>query len=290
MNDLVQRLLVGLLSTSLMLSVGMRLEIAQLRAALSDKPFVAKTVAFNFLVFPLIAWGTSSVFGLSESVRVGLMLCAVGAGGCNSLIFIGKVDGDLSYGFSSILITGALSTLLLPWLIASATSGGEAGAYVRIVTASVKAIVLFQVLPTVAGYLAKSFPKIGSAAVAKVLSKIAEICLWVLTLLFAAVKGRNFGLLGSAALIAVAVVVVVGLVASLIVVPPFSPTGKAFVFSGLVRNIVVALLLNEWIVKSEQAKTTILCYCFFMLVAGGLATFAYRKSEARSVIAERVRT
>lgn len=277
MTDLAQRLLVGLLSVSLMTSVGMRLDVTGLRSAMRDTAFIARAIAFNFVVLPLVAWLCVRSLGLSHSLGLGLMLCAFGAGGCNSLIFIDKVDGDIAYGLLAIVLTGVIAAFVLPWLVASFATGADASDYASVLLAAGKAIVVFQVLPTLVGFAAKSVPKLGTPSVVKGLARVAEGSLWSLTALFVVFKGQNFGILGARGIGALVIVITSGLLLSLAPYPRSSSVGKSFVFSGLVRNIVVALLLNEWIVRDERTKSMILAYGFVMLVAAGVASLSFRR-------------
>jgi predicted Na+-dependent transporter len=109
-------------SVTTMLSLGLGLTVAQVISPLQSVRFVVAALAVNFIVVPLVAVVIAEILGLSEELRIGLILiaCAAGAPMIPKLVQIARGDAATAIALVTLLIVATVGflPLALPLLLA----------------------------------------------------------------------------------------------------------------------------------------------------------------------------
>ena len=102
-----------------MLSIGLKVTVADLLSSVRDRGWMARSLAVNFLIIPALGLLLTAVIPMSMDVKVGFLLLAIAPGGLNAVQFTSKTTDGLSYAATTLFILSFLSVLVSPLLAAA---------------------------------------------------------------------------------------------------------------------------------------------------------------------------
>ena len=130
---------------SLMFSVGLELEPAQLVALGRRRVAMLLTLVVNLVLVPVLAWALCWGLDLSREVTIGVMLCAAAPGGPTSALYATTARADLALAASMTIVLPALGVFATPMLL-SLSIDLPAGARMPVLPMVLTLIVL-QIIP-----------------------------------------------------------------------------------------------------------------------------------------------
>lgn len=194
---------------SSMFSLGLRLTVRQIIEPLRNPRLVLMALLSNFVVVPAAALLLSSIFGLSQPLRIGLLLFSIAAGApmVPKLAQIAKADVRLSVSLIVLLIFA--TAIIMPFALPLLLPG------VRVDAVHLASPLFLQMLlPLALGIVLDSIYTEASEIILPPLGQIANISL---ALMFALQIGLNLGdvigLLGTGAVISILLLLAIALAA-----------------------------------------------------------------------------
>jgi BASS family bile acid:Na+ symporter len=179
-----------------LLDMGLRLKLEEALADLRDTRFVIASLAWGFLLLPVIAFGIARLLQLAHPYAAGLLLLAMAP--CAPFLppMVDRARGDLGYTAAFMLLASVVTVVYLPLAVPYAVPGLSADA-----STIAKPLVLFVLVPLAVGALIRR----ASAALADrmhpVVKKVTSIDTLAMLILCAVVYGQGFeALLGSHAI------------------------------------------------------------------------------------------
>jgi len=266
---MLQDLAVQLLNISLMFSVGLTIDLAEVRVALRRVRLLAIVVLINFAVLPLTAWSGAQLISLPGSVQTGILLAAVSPGGGTGTLLTRAARGSLEVSIVVLGLLTALAVPLTPLLALQLLSGGAD--HSLDLQPLLRTLIVFQLLPLCAGIMLRQLSPQWASRADRIAGSLANLVFAVLILGLSIVHGHLIAEVGLSAfgLMLLLVVVSLGLPAVL----PASPRDRAALsLTTGVRNLSLALLLSSSFFD-HQTMITVLVYGLVMyLVSIGQAT------------------
>ncbi|KIG18058.1 transmembrane transport protein [Enhygromyxa salina] len=266
---MLQDLAIKLLVVAMMIAVGLELPLAELRAGLRKRGFLAVGLALNLLVTPLVVSGLTGLLGLGAGASVGLLICAVAPGGPTGPLFTRIARADLGFATSLQVCLCFVALLTAPLsLELFADASQQAGS--ALVWPMMRTLALYQLLPLCAGMVVRA----RSEALAKRLSK--PVGMLANLLLFAVIIGmlvtRGHILLEQPPSVhALTCALVLAPIAAAFAWPGLRPTNLAVGFVTTVRNLSVALLLSaSFFADDPTVDAVILVWAFYMMLLPAL--------------------
>lgn len=114
---------------SSMTALGLSLTVDQILGPLKNVGLVATALAANFVVAPAVAWAVANLFGLSESLTLGLLLLGTAAGApfLPKLAQIAK--GDVPYSVGLMVLLMVVTIVYIPLVLVPLVEGVEVSAW-----------------------------------------------------------------------------------------------------------------------------------------------------------------
>ncbi|WP_298832364.1 hypothetical protein [uncultured Piscinibacter sp.] len=100
-----------------MLSLGMQTTVADLRALLASRSFLARTLLANFLVVPILGVALILLLPLQPHVAGALLLLACTPGGVSAIQFTGQVKGSAASSVAVMCLLAGLAVFISPLLL-----------------------------------------------------------------------------------------------------------------------------------------------------------------------------
>lgn len=184
-----------------MLAMGLTLTVPDVLEPLRDLRLVARALAANFVLVPLLAVGLLVVFPLSEGLAIGLLLigCAAGAPFLPKLAEVAKGDRAFSVGLMMLLmvVTVAYLPLVLPLALPEIAVNPWDIA---------RSLVFLMLLPLALALGVRARYEAVATGVAPVMSRASGLALVVLMIaFFVAYLDDLAGVVGSTAILAAAI-------------------------------------------------------------------------------------
>lgn len=222
-----------------MFSLGLRLTVRQIFEPLRDLRLVLMALIANFVVVPAAALALSSIFGLNQDLRIGLLLFSFSAGAAlvPKLAQIAKANVPLSVSLIVLLIfsTAIIMPLALPVLMP--------GLQVDPISLA-KPLFLQMLLPLALGIVMDTLYNEASQIILPPLGQIANISL---ALMFALQIGLNigavFGLLGTGSVISIVLLLAIALAAGFGLGGRDLPSRKTLSLATGQRNLAAAFVI-----------------------------------------------
>lgn len=181
MNDLLLRgsnIAVVFFVVSSTLAVGLSLTVGQILAPLRNVRLVALSLAANFVLAPLVAFGLWRVFDLDEPLGIGLLLCGLAAGApfLIKLAEFAKADMAFAVGLMVLLmvVTVGYVPLVLPIFVA--------GTAVNPAQIALSLVVLM-LIPLAAGLLLRARGPAVAERIRPIVGKVSTISM-ILVIVF----------------------------------------------------------------------------------------------------------
>ncbi|QSZ66376.1 bile acid:sodium symporter family protein [Methanofollis aquaemaris] len=184
-----------------MLAMGFTLTVPEILEPLRDRRLVARSLAANFVLVPLLAVVLLVIFPLTEGLAIGLLLigCAAGAPFLPKLAEVAKGDRAFSVGLMVLLmvVTIAYLPLVLPLALPGiAVSPWEIA----------RSLVFLMLLPLALALGVRARYQAIATGVAPVMSRASGLALVVLMIaFFVAYLSDLLGVIGSTAVLAAAI-------------------------------------------------------------------------------------
>ena len=275
-EDITSALILSL-SLSVMFAAGLDIDARELFRTLSGKKPLVTGLLLNLVLCPLIALGWVTVFNVSGSAAVGILLCGIGAGGSTGLLFCFHSRANMSYGFSLFLLINLLSIVIVPPLFIWVAEGYQHNNPVQLIAAAVQSIISYQILPFIVGVVVRKASLTIAATIYPLAKRIADLSMIVLFMGFFVTRWELILDLGLVSIMTIWLVILTGVVASLVTRSPEHGDGRALLFVVVVRNLTLALLLNDRVLQDNLVTVTILSYGVFMYLTCGFLLLVLHK-------------
>ena len=281
MFDLLESGLVLSLALSVMFAVGLDLDFGKLLSSLSLSVPLVKGLAINLLLLPLLTVGWVMLFELSVAGSIGLLLCALCAGGSTGLLFSLHGNGDRNFSLSLFIVLNALSLVLVPiYLVFMANYFfPQSSEYdpLALLSAASLSILLFQLLPLLVGVGVRRVYFNVAMKLYPLSKKIADVSLVSLFVGFAVAKAELLLEMPLSLILALVAAVVCSVLVSVLIESAASDKGRSVLFLTLVRNLTLALLVSDRIFGDPEITLVILAYGLFMYCVCGLLVGLQRR-------------
>jgi BASS family bile acid:Na+ symporter len=100
-----------------MLSIGLRSGVAELRALIRSRGFLARALVANFVLVPLLAFALARAFPLSPEAAGALMLLACVPGGLSTIHFTAEVEGQETIAEALFICLTLVAVVVSPWVV-----------------------------------------------------------------------------------------------------------------------------------------------------------------------------
>jgi len=268
----VQRVAVAALVVVLMLSIGLRTDPADFRAALRRPRALGFGLVANLLWVPLGVWALTAALGVPAWMRAGFVLCAACPGGPSGPLFASRARGDLALATTATLSLSGLGVLTAPPTL-SLLLGVSVALPLRAMVAPMMAtLALLQLLPLGLGMVVRRARPGFAARWAGPAETTANTLLLLVIVALLATRWRVLGEVGVRGL-AVAAVAVLASLAVGALVPGDGPARRSLALVTAVRGLSLALFVSATWVHDAQVDAAILAYALCtMLLPFAVAT------------------
>jgi len=140
--DIVFALSMNTLVAGSMVTMGLGLTISQIAQPFKNVRMVVLALVANFLIVPLFGYAIVSLLPVSEGVRIGLILLALGGGAPFIPMVVKKAKGRIASAIGLMLLLLAITILLMPFAIPVIFSGTELSSW-----AIARSLILTMVVP-----------------------------------------------------------------------------------------------------------------------------------------------
>jgi BASS family bile acid:Na+ symporter len=222
-----------------MFAMGLGLTVRQILAPLRNWRFVVAAIAVNFVVVPLAALLLAEALGLSEDLRIGLVLVAVAAGApmVPKLTQIAKGDAVSAVALVTLLI--AATVVLAPMLLVLLLPEADVASGQMAVSLSGQML-----LPLAAGLFVRARYEEEALAFGPTVGVASTISL-VLVFLFTV--GQNLsgllGLIGTGGIFAIIVLIAVAIVSGFLLAVPARVERRVMALGAAQRNLAAAFIV-----------------------------------------------
>ncbi len=102
---------------STMLSIGLSVNLKQIKGILSNYKLMTKGLLVNFLIIPLVAWIIVQVIPMDDSISTGFLLVSVCAGAALGPKFAQMAKSDIALAATMMFFLSVLTAFITPfWL------------------------------------------------------------------------------------------------------------------------------------------------------------------------------
>jgi BASS family bile acid:Na+ symporter len=261
-----------------MITVGLSLTFRQILSPLKDLRLVFLSLAANFVLVPLFAYGMLAVIPVTEGERIGLILLSLAAGApfLPKLAGISKSNVPFSIGLMLLLMVVTIFYLpiVLPWFL----SGARVSSW-----AIAKSLFLLMLIPLLAALSLRSQTAAAAARLQPIFAGLTNIALILLSISLIALHSKSLmGIVGPG-LIAIILLLVVAMIIGYFLGGPDKETRVVLSFGTGQRNISAAILVAAQNFKDPQVTLTMVALTIIGLVimlpfAGRVGTCAPNRS------------
>lgn len=223
-----------------MFSFGLRLSLKQIIDSLRNARLVIMALLANFVIVPLTALLVSSLFGLQEDLRIGLILISTVAGAplVPKLAEIARGNLPLAVALVAMLLVAAV--IYLPLVLPRVLPGVQVDGLAIFSSLSLQIL-----LPLVLGLIVDYISKAEADALLPVLGQISNASL---ALMLALMLGGNLGnvisLLGTGAIISIVLLIAVAMAAGYLLGGPVDANRRTLSMATGQRNLAAALVVG----------------------------------------------
>jgi BASS family bile acid:Na+ symporter len=221
------------------LGVGLRLTVQQILAPLRNGRLVALSLGVNFLLIPLTAVVLARLLGLDEPLGIGLLLCGVAAGAPFLLKLAEFARGDMPFAVGLMVLLMVVTVGYVPTVLPLVLEGVTVDP-LKIA----RSLVLLMLIPLALGLLVRARFEALAARAAPAVGKVSSIAmLFVVGLTTAAHLRSVVGVLGSFAILAAVVFVLLCAGVGWVFGGPGVPTRGVLALGTAQRNTAAALVV-----------------------------------------------
>jgi BASS family bile acid:Na+ symporter len=252
-----------------MLSMGLSLSVGQILDPLRDLRVVAKALAANFVLVPILGYGILVAFPLTEGQGIGLVLLATAAGAPFLPKLVEVAKGDIAFGVGLMVLLMVVTVVYVPLVLPLLLPGVQVN---PLDIAS--SLVVLMLIPLAFGLAVNARYPDAAESAQPVMSQTSTTALVFLTVLMLVLNFENLVSVVGTGLILALVVFVGGSLAIGYVLGGSSPERKSVLGLGTAqRNISAALVVGAQNFQDPDVLTILLVGSIVMLVvlmvAGG---------------------
>jgi BASS family bile acid:Na+ symporter len=96
------------------LSIGLTVNLKQIKGIISNHRLMAKGLAANFLIIPVVAWILTQIIPMEESISTGSLLVSVCAGAALVPKLAQIARSDIPFAATMMFILSALTAFITP--------------------------------------------------------------------------------------------------------------------------------------------------------------------------------
>lgn len=273
---------IGLLVSIMLLSVGLRVAVADVMAIRRVPGQLVWALLVNLVLVPAAAMGLCSSMSMAPAVTMAMVLCAAAPGGPMGPLLAGMAGAHLGFAVALMVLLAMLSVVTTPvtlWLMLPTDFAG-AGASTFAIAAT---LAKFQLAPLLVGMAIRRWRPLAAARLAAPATRLAN---WLLVAVVAALgvtKGHMLGTVESRGIAAMMILVLACLLLG--GAGQSSPIARAAALCTGVRNLALALLLAAQHFPDPKIDTAILSFGLLMLATPlALSAWWRRKAGARTAV------
>jgi bile acid:Na+ symporter, BASS family len=108
---------VVMLITSTMFSIGLGLNLRQIKSVLSNYSLMARSLIVNFLIIPVVAFALTKIIPMDEVIAIGFLVASVCAGAPIAPKLAQIAKADVPFAVTMMVVLSALTIIATPiWL------------------------------------------------------------------------------------------------------------------------------------------------------------------------------
>lgn len=273
--------LVLTLALSVMFAIGLNLDLSAVRQALTSYRHLLLGIVVNLVLFPLLTFLCVFLFEMEGAFRFGVLLCGLAAGGSTGLLFSTHARADMPYSLALFLLINALSLLLVPlWLIFIWDNPALSGWV--LVWEGVEAILIYQLAPLLVGIVVRMCSGFIASRIYPFAKRIADVSLLLLFIGFAMTEGDYLLDVALESYLGLIAIVGVGAGATQIFLQQHAPKQRGLLYVTSVRNLTLALLINERLAQDGTVTLSILTYGLIMYAVCGLCLWLQKRPKKKA--------
>jgi BASS family bile acid:Na+ symporter len=273
---------------STMLSIGLSVNLKQIKAIISNYKLMAKGLLANFLIVPVVAWILAQIIPMEESISTGFLLISVCAAAALGPKLAQKSRSDVPFAATMIFILSALTAFITPlWLSVFLSTSGDGANNDGFATPTINplqiliGLIVLYLIPMLIGILINSrYP--DRFKYRAQLEKVSNIFLLVVIALVVVTNLSGLvTLIGSLGIITSLVSIMIYGTLGYILGGPGVATKRSLAFDTGMRNEAAALAIAT-LSFSDQPNVAVVVVVFGMMqfvIMGVMAYYWSKKSK-----------
>lgn len=244
-----------------MLSMGMKVKVADVLASARQPLPVGLGLLANFVLVPAVTLGLLYLFATHPLVSAGFLILAACPGAPVGPLFAALAKGDVAHSIGQMVILGALSAVLSPILLSVLLPPLMPGGDLRIdYLAIVQSLLLAQLLPLAVGlWVNHAAPKVGER-IAPLLGLVANLALLAVVVLLLVKEYPTLAQIQMRGWFGMFLLLAVSLGIGWLCGGPGSATRKSLAVTTAARNAAVALVIVSANFAGTPAVTAVIAY------------------------------
>ena len=275
----LQQIVAIVLLASLMFGAGLQLDRTSLLATFRNVGLLARAVLANFVVVPAIAFACTYVFRIAQPIAIGLLLMAI-APGVPFVVLSGgrQKGGDHELAVSLALLLPAISVLTVPvtadLVLPVDMRGGVPMSHLA-------GLMLFQLLPLVAGALVAGYAPAIARRVARPVSIAMLVSLIALLAIVAPTIVRSVTMVfGTFGIFAMLVTTLLSLAAGWLLGGSRVEYRRTLGIATLLRNPALAILIASTEFQEPLVSAAVVTYFVVQFVVAVVASTVFGQAAA----------
>lgn len=268
--------------TGLLFASGLRLNPAEVVAALKDRARLLRTVAANFILVPALALGAVSLAQLPRDQAVGVLLLAAAPFAPVVPVFTRMARGDLALAAAFTALFPVFSAFLTPWIAATSLRFLPGSSSLQFDVLTLLIVLLATItLPLVVGIaINQRWPGLCRKLLRPV--EITSEAIGAVSLVFVSVvEWKSVVATGWASLVTTAVLFEVSMALGYGLGGPAAKSRRVIAFGTGNRNIALAILIAARSFPSTPAVAAVVANGLLMIGLGLLHTAWWRFASSR---------
>jgi BASS family bile acid:Na+ symporter len=268
--DTVQKILVYAFLITAMLSVGLQTTPGDLRSFLRSKGFLLRTLLANFVAVPIVGILLAKTLPFTPEAATALLLLACTPGGVSALQFTSRIKGAALFAGSSSFLLAFVAVFLSPALVALVLPGD-----ISVVIPYGRAllfVVLFLLLPLVAGKLVRSRDEHLAEKLVKPCAIISALLFFVVLVLLMGLKKEAMSAVGKETLLYMLIFIVISMAVGWVMGGPAKETRTVLATVTAMRHVALSLFIALNAFPGPEVQTPLLAFSVLMIPPNMLFT------------------
>jgi BASS family bile acid:Na+ symporter len=249
---------------TMMLSMGLDVEIQAVLASARPARRLLVGLLANFVIVPLVTMGLLYLFQANPNVAAGFFILAVCPGAPIGPPITALARGNVSSAIGLMVILAGLSAVLSPVLLGAllARSAPEGGLHIDYL-AILRTLLITQMLPLALGLAIHQRAPDLAHRIARPASRLANVLLLALVALIVATQYETLALIRFQAWMGMTLLLLASLALGWLCGGPDAPTRKAMAVTTATRNAAVGLVIATSNFAGSPAVTAVVAYGLF---------------------------